>query len=266
MNAITRRHQRGTDTMRLLCAVTVAAIAACAGCFSGPYMPPPGQAVAPGQPLPPGSPMPGVGMPVLVNNPLFIPVQDANLLWDQLVDVTDDYFEIDREDRVRLVGDILTEGRIDTFPRGASTIFEPWNKDSVTFRDRWQATLQSLRRQGTIRVIPAEGGFLVDVMVTRELEDVDRPDAVFVGNESLRNDNSIRRFTNNAQGGGKSLGWIGKGRDLSLEQEILLQLQARFFNPSYAQPPVFFGENPPAQPVSTAQRHPAPGGTTITGR
>jgi hypothetical protein len=210
----------------------------------------------------PGQPMPGFGVPTLVSNPLFIPVQDPSLLWDQLVDVTDDYFEIDREDRVKLVGDILTEGRIDTFPRGASTIFEPWNKDSVTFRDRWQATLQSLRRQGTIRVIPAEGGFLVDVVVNKELEDVDRPDAVFTGGESLRNDNSIRRFTNNAQGGGQSLGWIGKGRDLSLEQEILLQLQARFFSPNFSQPPVFVGENPPASRMPTAEWQPKPAEAT----
>lgn len=221
-------------------------------------MPPQGQPVAQ-----PGQPMPGPGNFALVSNPMFIPVQDPNLLWDQLVDVTDDYFEIDREDRVKLVGNVLTEGRIDTFPRGASTIFEPWNKDSVTGFDRWQATLQSLRRQGTIRVIPAEGGFLVDVVVNKELEDVDRPDAVFVGNESLRNDNSIRRFTNNAQGGGTSMGWIGKGRDLSLEQEMLLQLQARFFNPNCPQPPVFVGENPPAEPLPTAEWKPAaPDATT----
>jgi hypothetical protein len=258
MNWATRNKPRATANVRTLQAGMVALAVACAGCFSGPYMPPPGQAMAQ-----PGQPMPGFGAPALVSNPMFIPVQDPNLLWDQLIDVTDDYFEVDREDRVKLVGDILTEGRIDTFPRGASTIFEPWNKDSVTPRDRWHATLQSLRRQGTIRVIPAEGGFLVDVVVNRELEDVDRPDAVFTGNESLRNDNSIRRFTNNAQGGGQSMGWIGQGRDLSLDQEILLQLQARFFNPNFTQPPVFVGENPPAQPVSNAEWKPTPAESTI---
>ena len=57
---------------------------------------------------------------------------DRDLVWDQVVDVVDDYFRMQHEERVRLVGDLLTEGRLDTYPRSGSTIFEPWNRDSVT--------------------------------------------------------------------------------------------------------------------------------------
>lgn len=237
-------HPRGAAALLALVPLAVG------GCLGGPpYAPPPATGmVQPG----PGEVVPQY-QPALQNNPVFVPIEDQNLIWDQLVDVVDDYFEIEREDRVRLVGDILTEGRIDTFPRGASTIFEPWNRDSVTRFERWQATLQSMRRQGTIRVIPTQGGYLIDVVVVKELEDVAKPDAVFVGDESLRNDNSIRRFSNNANGGGESLGWIPKGRDLPLEQEIILQLQARFCPPTGPQVPIFMGENPPAQPATTAQ-------------
>ena len=208
------------------------------------------------QPMP-GPPIEAYPQFSLQNNPAFIPVQDPNLLWDQLIDVVDDYFEIEREDRVRLVGDILTEGRLTTFPRGSSTILEPWNRDSVTPYERLEATLQSTRRIGTLRVIPTEGGFLVDVEVLKELEDVAKPDAVFVGDETLRNDSSIRRFSNNLKNGGESLGWIPKGRDVALEQEIILQLQSRFAAPMTPHVPVFMGENPPAQPLPTAQWKPS---------
>jgi hypothetical protein len=232
-----------------------------AGCLSGPAYPPPGMSIAqpgPGQPMEPFPPV------AAQNNPVFIPVQDPNLMWDQLVDVVDDYFEIDHENRVRIVGDEPTEGRIDTFPRGSSTIFEPWNNDSVTRHERWEATLQSMRRTGTLRVFPADGGFLVEVVVLKELEDVAKPDAVFVGDESLRNDNSIRRFNNNVKNGGESLGWIPKGRDGALEQEIIWQLQSRFCAQAVPQTPVFLGENPPAQPPPTAQWKPSGSGTTST--
>jgi hypothetical protein len=163
-----------------------------------------------------------------------------------------------------MVGDILTEGQLVTVPRGSSTIFEPWGRDSVTRYERWEATLQSTRRFAIVRVIPAEGGFLVDMVVNKELEDVAKPDAVFVGDESLRNDSSMRRFNNNANGGGKSLGWIPKGRDMALEQEMLCQLQSRFAAPMGPQTPVFIGENPPAQPMPTAKWKPADSPPTVT--
>ncbi len=249
-----RNSQRGMMIGRWAHALVLSAFAAISGCLGGPAYAPPGTPVA--QPMP-GPPMETFPQVPLQNNPVFIPVQNHDLLWDQIVDVVDDYFEIEREERVRLVGDILTEGRLETFPRGSSTVLEPWNRDSVTRYERWEATLQSTRRRGTLRVIPTEGGFLVDVVVVKELEDVAKPDAVFAGDESLRNDNSIRRFSNNLKSSAESLGWIPKGRDLALEQEIILQLQSRFTAPMAPQVPVFMGENPPAQPVPTAQWKPS---------
>jgi hypothetical protein len=41
---------------------------------------------------------------------------------DPAVDAVDDYFRIEREERVRLIGGVLTEGRIDTFPITGSTV------------------------------------------------------------------------------------------------------------------------------------------------
>ncbi len=170
------------------------------------------------------------GPPPMVPNPVAVSVTDRDFVWDQVVDVVDDYFRIKKEERVRLMGDLLTEGRIDTYPRSASTIFEPWNKDSVTSYDRWEATLQSLRRIGLVRVIPSPEGFFIDVQVFKELEDLPRPEsgAVTLANSAeLRNDNSLKRVESPVGGQQPSLGWIPQGRDVALEQEILAQIQAR---------------------------------------
>ena len=163
-------------------------------------------------------------------NPLIVTSMDRDYVWDQVVDVVDDYFRIEHEERVRLVGDQLTEGRIDTYPRGSSTIFEPWNPDSVNAYERWLATLQSMRRRAIVLVIPSPEGFQVEVQVTRELENVPRPEtgAVSLANSStLRNDDSLQRLTNPVGGQEPTAGWIGVGRDTALEQTILAHIQAR---------------------------------------
>ncbi|MGD9722455.1 MAG: hypothetical protein AB7O59_13200 [Pirellulales bacterium] len=168
--------------------------------------------------------------PAQMPNPVVVTAMDRDYVWDQVVDVVDDYFRIQKEDRVQLMGDLLTEGKIETYPRGASTIFEPWNKDSVTAYDRWEATAQSLRRRALVRVIPSPEGFLVDVQVFKELEDVVRPEsgAVTLANAAaLRNDNSLKRVESPVAGQQMTLGWIPQGRDVVLEQTILAHIQSR---------------------------------------
>ena len=65
----------------------------------------------------------------------------------------------------RLIAGVLTEGRIDTFPLSGSTLLEPWRRDSTRGYEKWHATLQAIRRRATVRVIPTEGGYLLDVIV-----------------------------------------------------------------------------------------------------
>lgn len=171
-----------------------------------------------------------VPLPLPQGNPAIVSSLDRDLVWDQVVDVVDDYFRIQREERVKLVGDLLTEGRIDTYPRSGSTIFEPWNNDTVTPYERWESTLQSIRRIALVRVVPTEGGFLVEVQVIKELEDVPRPEsgAVSVHNsQALRNDDALRRVANPTAGQQPTLGWIDLGRDAALEQQMLAEIQAR---------------------------------------
>ena len=169
-------------------------------------------------------------LPPPQGNPIVVSSMDRDFVWDQVVDVVDDYFRVQHEERVRLVGDLLTEGRLDTYPRSGSTIFEPWNRDSVTAYDRWESTLQSIRRKALVRVIPSQGGFLVDVQVYKELEDVPRPETGVISttnSQALRNDDSLQRVANPTAGQQPTLGWIPQGRDPALEQVILAHIQSR---------------------------------------
>jgi hypothetical protein len=167
---------------------------------------------------------PGTGA---IQNPLFIPAVDRELLWNQTVDAIDDYFRIEREERVRQIGGVLTEGRIDTFPSTGSTIFEPWRRDSTPGYEKFHATLQSIRRRATMRVIPVEGGYLLDVVVQKELEDLDKPEHATAGGATLRHDGTIVRQQGPPGRYSITLGWIPIGRDMTLEQRILADISAR---------------------------------------
>ena len=173
------------------------------------------------------NPFRGPAAPSVIENPLFIPALDREFIWNQTVDAVDDYFKIEREERVRLIGGVLTEGRIDTHPTIGSTLLEPWRNDSTPGYEKLHATLQSIRRRGTVRVIPAEGGYLIDVQVLKEVEDLDKPEHATAGGATLRHDGSLVRQEGAAGRYSVTLGWIALGRDLTLEQRILADLQAR---------------------------------------
>lgn len=160
-------------------------------------------------------------------NPLLIPCHDRELLWNQLVDEIDDYFLIDREQRVVEVGGVLMEGRVETFPRVGSTILEPWRRDSTPGFEKLHGTLQSVRRQATVRMVPQQEGFLVEVLVRKSLEDVNQPERATVGANVVRHDGSLVRNERWRDEGPATLGWITLGRDVSLEQQILFELKGR---------------------------------------
>jgi len=162
-----------------------------------------------------------------LQNPLFVRGENPEPMWNELVDVVDDYFEIDREQRVRVVGDVLTEGRIDTRPQVSATFLEPWLGDSVGSYQRLESKLQSMRRYCYVRVLPADNGYLVDVAVFKELEDVPIPDQSPVGGAIFRSDTSLDGYSEPVGGQAVNAGWIREGRDCALEQRILCQLQAQ---------------------------------------
>jgi hypothetical protein len=213
--------------------------------------PPPSVVVLPDGPALQGATVPGgvvqPGAPAVVSpaivpqSAVLVPAMNRDFVWDQIVDVVDDYFKIEHEERLKLVGGAPTEGRIDTFPVTGATLFEPWRRDSANLYERWESTLQSIRRRADIRVLPLDQGYLVDVAVWKQLEAVDRPIKASAGAATFRYDTSLNRDTefdadpNRIPGdparpigprAGNS-GWIDLGRDVALEQEMLAKIASR---------------------------------------
>ena len=187
----------------------------------------PGQAGAPGQVGIPGQ----IGI-VEQNAPskvVHLPVANADVAWEKIVDVVDNYFRIERERRVQMVGKVLTEGRIDTFPQTGASVLEPHLSDSVGMSSRWESTFQTIRRRAEVRVIPEASGYLVDIIVTKELEDLPQPEQATAGGATFRHDNSLPpRHRESVSRTHYAQQWIPLGRDLALEQKILSEIEACF--------------------------------------
>jgi hypothetical protein len=260
--------------------VAIAALSGCSAALNRPVLPPaadPGlpqiqqgdPAAAPvimqyAPPLGPGAP---VGM---LADPLRVPVADRDFAWDQLVAVVEEYFKVEHEERVRLVGDLLTEGRIDTYPVTGATLLEPWRGDSVTNYDRLEATLQSLRRRCFVRVIPEAASYLIDVEVFKELEDLPRPSMSTAGaatfNTSAADDRGAQPLPsfNETAGGARvprPVNWIPQGRDTNLEQLMLAKIQARLAiavaPPTFGPAPIYGPPPPGAAPMPSPLPPPA---------
>ncbi len=163
---------------------------------------------------------------------VFIPVANEDYAWELIVDVVDDYFDVDQENRVQLVGNVVTEGRIETFPQIGATVVEPNRFDSVGRYNLAESTFQSVRRRGEIRVTPQQGGWLVDVVVFKEFEDLARPENATAGASSFRFDSSIpSRLDEGVSRTKLSKFWIPMGRDCEIETQIVLDIEDRIANP-----------------------------------
>lgn len=176
---------------------------------------------------------------VPIENPLMVPVADREFVWNQVVDTLDNYFRIEREERVKLVDGILTEGRIETYAATGSTVFEPWGRDSSPGYERLHATLQSIERRATVLVTPTDGGYLIHVTVNKTQEEVTQPEHASVGKVIRRHDGSLvkkdRPHTGSSAatvGSPQTVGWIPIGRDLTLERRILHELRSRLLEPN----------------------------------
>ncbi len=162
-----------------------------------------------------------------IGNPLFVPITDPQCISDITAGVLDDYFRIAKEEPVRLIGNTLIEGRIETIPEISPTLLEPWRKDTSSFDQRVDNTLQTYRRRAVVRIIPAENGYWIDVAVILELADLPQPEHSSSGAATFRYDSSFSRVENPIAGEAPPPGWIPKGRDAVLEQCILGHLQYR---------------------------------------
>lgn len=169
-------------------------------------------------------------------NPVQIPRGQPEQVWEIVIDVLDDYFEIDREEPLCQIEStspdgqlesFVLEGHVETFPCIGATLLEPWRHDSANLHERIEATIQSIRRQATVRVIPDEAGYKVDVAVYKQLEDVVKPEHSVSGAATFRYDDSLNRIVNPVVETPIDAGWIPLGRDMALEQRIIAQILSR---------------------------------------
>lgn len=154
--------------------------------------------------------------------------RDPLILWENLVDVVDNYFEIASESPVRDFGGVVTEGRLETRPKIAATWLEPWHRDSVDRYSRLEATFQTVRRRAEIRVSPRDGGYWISVQVFKELEDLAMPSGATASTATFRNDGSLNRVESPIGEMQAHAGWIPLGRDTALEQRIVEEIGGRF--------------------------------------
>jgi hypothetical protein len=155
-------------------------------------------------------------------NPLVVPTADFETVWKESVAVLDEYFDIASENRLSRT--IITQ------PVIGATLLEPWRIDSVDLSDRFESTIQTIRRHARITVNPAPGGgFLVKVEVFKELEDLSKPDRQSMGRAVFNNDFPANRTYEIVGPVPLPIQWIPRGRDCKLEQIILARLRNRLF-------------------------------------
>lgn len=140
-------------------------------------------------------------------------------VFEKVVDVLDDYFELNTPNPY--------DGRITTKPRVAPGYEQFWKPGNPDHRQRLLATLQSIRQTATVEIRSGErGGYLVYVVVEKELEDVPRPSRSTIGNAIFQEAQTVERQVEVV--GPDTTGdrvWFKVGRDYAFEQEILRRIR-----------------------------------------
>jgi hypothetical protein len=154
------------------------------------------------------------------SNPLYVRANDGEVVWERTVDVLHEYlFDIEREDKLG--------GIIETRYKAGASWLEPWHPDTIGPTNRWQSTLQPIRRKALVSITPVEGGYLIGVESLKEIEDVPNANpragrATFLDNAPLQRDLDV------VSGRATPAGWVPEGRDPVLEQALLNSLTSAF--------------------------------------
>ena len=159
----------------------------------------------------------------LAENPMIVPSDDFETVWKATVIAVNQYFDIASEDRV--------QRKIVTQPKSGATLLEPWEGDSVGFRERFECTFQTIRRFAIVTVEPAPTGqgWAVRVEVRKELEDLLQPDRQSIGRAVFNNQFPLNRTREVVGPVQAPAYWIPRGRDPKLEQAILAKIRASLF-------------------------------------
>src|SRR5437764_4487015 len=155
-------------------------------------------------------------------NPVFLALgpPDYAVVFEKTLDAVDDYFEIMLANRY--------DGTIRTHPKVAPGLEQPWKPGSPDGHERLLATLQTIRYRGDVTIQPGSaGGYLVAVVVWKEVEDLNRPIRAVAGAAAFRNDNTVERQFEVVEPGVLDQGWVPLGRECHLEQMILQRINKK---------------------------------------
>jgi len=160
----------------------------------------------------------GVENPVLVS-PGAPTAAAYHEVFEKTVAILDDYFD--------LLPPNPYDGRILTRPRIAPGYEQIWKSGNPEPRGRLLATFQSTRQTATAEIRAGErGGYLVYVVVERELEDLSRPTQVRGGVAVFQDTPSVdRQLEVVSPEAPTAQGWYRIGRDYALEQQILRRIR-----------------------------------------
>ena len=165
------------------------------------------------------------------HNPIFVENHDHEFLWAIVVDVIDNHFEIEREIPIRIHGNVLTEGHIESKPKIGASLAEFWHADSVGFSERFDCTQQTIRRRTEVHIVPESGGYTIDVKVFKELEDNRQPLRAVANASNLRFRDNADGFADKIDVATSSAGWFIIERDAALENRLLMEIVYRLKNP-----------------------------------
>jgi hypothetical protein len=146
-------------------------------------------------------------------------------VFETVLNVVDDYFDILDANR--------WSGVIKSHPKIAPGLDQLWKAGSPDGAERLLATVQTIRYRCEVTIQPvaadanqpaAPGGYLVTVIVYKELEDLARPIKATAGAAAFNSDNTVDRSFEVVEPAVFESNWIPKGREPYLEQEILKRI------------------------------------------
>jgi hypothetical protein len=140
-------------------------------------------------------------------------------LFERILDVIDDDFAIAFASRY--------DGRIETHPRLAPGLEQFFKEGSPDLHERLLASLQTYRHRCLVVLQPVERGYLINVTVLKELEDLPQPTRERGGGAAFRSDANVDRRLDLVDPAVISNVWIPKGRDYAYEQKILRKIRWR---------------------------------------
>lgn len=140
-------------------------------------------------------------------------------VFEKTIDVLDDYFE--------LLPPNPYDGRIVSKPRVAPGYEQFWKPGNPDARNRLFATFQTVRQVATAEIRAGDrGGYLVYIVVERELEDLGRPSRVRTGGAVFEENPTVdRQLDVVGPDTTADLAWFRVGRDYALEQQILRRIR-----------------------------------------